>query len=169
MRNIPYYILLSFVLLLAGCSDKFLDSIDGGSDVPDGTPVVIDGTFVSPRQEGTTTRAMGETPDIKSLYAIVFDENDLLSEIVPCQPGTYENPQNAFTPDGGALYHTPFHVILQSSAKPRIVHLVANIQPASYSITDEVTLLKNFTVSGSTDSYWRRIALDKGITADDAG
>lgn len=169
MRNIPYYILLSFVLLLAGCSDKFLDSIDGGSDVPDGTPVVIDGTFVSPRQEGTTTRAMGETPDIKSLYAIVFDENDLLSEIVPCQPGTYENPQNAFTPDGGALYHTPFHVILLSSAKPRIVHLVANIQPASYSITDEVTLLKNFTVSGSTDSYWRRIALDKGITADDAG
>lgn len=169
MRNTPYYILLSFVLLLAGCSDKFLDSIDGGSDVPDGTPVVIDGTFVSPRQEGTATRAMGETPDIKSLYAIVFDENDLLSEIVPCQPGTYENPQNAFTPDGGALYHTPFHVILLSSAKPRIVHLVANIQPASYSITDEVTLLKNFTVSGSTDSYWRRITLDKGITADDAG
>lgn len=169
MRNIPYYILLSFVLLLAGCSDKFIDSIDGGSDVPDGTPVVIDGTFVSPRQEGTATRAMGETPDIKSLYAIVFDENDLLSEIVPCQPGTYENPQNAFTPDGGALYHTPFHVILQSSAKPRVVHLVANIQPASYSITDEVTLLKNFTVSDSTDSYWRRITLDKGITADDAG
>ena len=169
MRNIPYYILLSFVLLLAGCSDKFIDSIDGGSDVPDGTPVVIDGTFVSPRQEGTATRAMGETPDIKSLYAIVFDENDLLSEIVPCQPGTYENPQNAFTPDGGALYHTPFHVILQSSAKPRIVHLVANIQPASYSITDEVTLLKNFTVSGSTDSYWRRIALDNGIKADASG
>ena len=166
MRNIPYYILLSFVLLLAGCSDKFIDSIDGGSDVPDGTPVVIDGTFVSPRQEGTATRAMGETPDIKSLYAIVFDENDLLSEIVPCQPGTYENPQNAFTPDGGALYHTPFHVILQSSAKPRVVHLVANIQPASYSITDEVTLLKNFTVSDSTDSYWRRITLDKGITAE---
>ena len=53
MRNIPYYILLSFVLLLTGCSDKFIDSIDGGSDVPDGTPVVIDGTFVSPRQEGT--------------------------------------------------------------------------------------------------------------------
>ena len=198
MRNIPYYIfnlstspiadghkgrpckglmrlrslngiLLCLLLLLAGCSDKFLDSIDGGSDVPDGTPVVINGTFVSPRQEGTATRAMGETPDIKSLYAIVFDENDLLSEIVPCQPGTYENPQNAFTPDGGALYHTPFHVILLSSAKPRIVHLVANIQPASYSITDEVTLLKNFTVSGSTDSYWRRITLDKGITADDAG
>lgn len=169
MRNIPYYILLSFVLLLTGCSDKFIDSIDGGSDMPDGTPVVIDGTFVSPRQEGTATRAMGETPDIKSLYAIVFDENDLLSEIVPCQPGTYENPQNAFTPDGGALYHTPFHVILQSSAKPRVVHLVANIQPASYSITDEVTLLKNFTVSDSTDSYWRRITLDKGITADDAG
>ena len=169
MRNIPYYILLSFVLLLTGCSDKFIDSIDGGSDVPDGTPVVIDGTFVSPRQEGTATRAMGETPDIKSLYAIVFDENDLLSEIVPCQPGTYENPQNAFTPDGGALYHTPFHVILQSPAKPRVVHLVANIQPASYSITDEVTLLKNFTVSDSTDSYWRRITLDKGITADDAG
>lgn len=166
MRNTPYYILLSLMLLLAGCSDRLFDGSDTGSDVPDGTPVVIDGSFVSPNQSGTATRAMGETPDIKSLYAIVFDENDLLSEIVPCQPGTYENPQNAFTPDGGALYHTPFHVILQSSAKPRIVHLVANIQPASYSITDEVTLLKNFTVSGSTDSYWRRIALDKGITAD---
>jgi hypothetical protein len=165
MRNTPYYILLSLVLLLAGCSDTLFNP-DGGAEVADGTPVVINGSFVSPNQSGTATRAMGETPEITSLYAIVFDENDLLSEIVPCQPGTYEHPQTTFTPDGGALYHTPFHVILQSSAKPRVVHLVANIQPASYSITDEVTLLKNFTVSGSTDSYWRRIALDKGITAD---
>ena len=112
---------------------------------------------------------MGEAPEIKSLYAIVFDENDLLSEIAACQPGTYEHQETAYTPDGEPLYHTPFHVILQSSAKPRIVHLVANIQPSSYAITDEVTLLKNFTVSDSTDSYWRRIALDKGITADATG
>ena len=170
MRNTPYYIVLSLLLLLAGCSDKFLDSIDGGSDVPDGTPVVIDGTFVSPRQEGTTTRAMGETPDIKSLYAIVFDENDLLSEIVPCQPGTYETPENSYTPgDASTLYHTKFHVVLQSAAKPRIVHLVANVEPQSYAITDEVTLMKNLVVSGTTDAYWRRIALDNGIKADASG
>ena len=162
------YLLLSLVLLLAGCSDKLFDRTDGDTEVPDGTPVVIDGSFTSPRQDGAT-RAMGEKPDITSLYAIVFDENDLLTEIVPCQPGTYENPQTAYTPDGGPLYHTPFHVVLQSTAKPRVVHLVANVQPSSYSITDEVTLLKNFTVSGDNDSYWRRIALDKGITADAAG
>lgn len=168
MHNTPYYILLSLVLLLAGCSDKLFDRTDGDTEVPDGTPVVIDGSFTSPRQDGAT-RAMGEKPDITSLYAIVFDENDLLTEIVPCQPGTYENPQTAYTPDGGPLYHTPFHVVLQSTAKPRVVHLVANVQPSTYSITDEVTLLKNFTVSGDNDSYWRRIALDKGITADNAG
>lgn len=46
---------------------------------------------------------------------------------------------------------------------------MANVQPSNYSITDEVTLLKNFTVSGDNDSYWRRIALDNGITADAAG
>ena len=169
MRNIPYYILLSFVLLLVGCSDKLLDSIGGGSDVPDGTPVVIDGSFVSPNQSGTATRAMGEIPDITSMYAIVFDENDLLSEIAPCLPGTYEKPQNSYTPDGGALYHTPFHVVLQSSAKRRIVHLVANVEPQSYAITDEVTLMKNLVVNGTTDAYWRRIALDNGITADATG
>lgn len=167
MRNTPYYILLSLVLLLAGCSDTLFNP-DGGAEVADGTPVVIDGSFVSPRKSAAT-RAMGETPDITSLYAIVFDENDLLSEIVPCQPGTYENPQTAFTPDGGALYHTPFHVVLQSSSKPRVVHLVANIQPSSYAITDEVTLLKNFTVSDDADSYWRRISLTDGIKADAAG
>lgn len=168
MRNTPYYILLSLVLLLAGCSDKLFDRTDGDTEVPDGTPVVIDGSFTSPRQDGAT-RAMGEKPDITSLYAIVFDENDLLTEIVPCQPGTYEHPQTAYIPDGGPLYHTPFHVVLQSTAKPRVVHLVANVQPSTYSITDEVTLLKNFTVSGDNDSYWRRIALDNGITADNAG
>jgi hypothetical protein len=169
MHNIPYYILLSLVLLLAGCSDKLFDRTDGDTEVPDGTPVVIDGSFTSPRQDGAT-RAMGEKPDITSLYAIVFDENDLLTEIVPCQPGTYENPQTAYTPDGGQpYYHTPFHVVLQSTAKPRVVHLVANVQPSNYSITDEVTLLKNFTVSGDNDSYWRRIALDNGITANNAG
>lgn len=169
MRYTPYYILLSLVLLLAGCSDRLFDGSDTGNDVPDGTPVVIDGTFVSPNQSGTATRAMGEAPDIKSLYAIVFDENDLLSEIVPCLPGTYEHPQTTFTPDGGALYHTPFHVVLQSSAKRRIVHLVANVEPQSYAITDEVTLMKNLVVNGTTDAYWRRIALDNGITADATG
>jgi hypothetical protein len=169
MRNTPYYILLSLILLMAGCSDKFLDGSDTGNDVPDGTPVVIDGTFVSPNQSGTATRAMGEAPDIKSLYAIVFDENDLLSEIAPCLPGTYEHPQATYTPDGGALYHTPFHVVLQSSAKRRIVHLVANVEPQSYAITDEVTLMKNLVVNGTTDAYWRRIALDNGIAADATG
>lgn len=169
MRNTPYYILLSFVLLLAGCSDKLFDGSDTGNDVPDGTPVVIDGTFVSPNQSGTATRAMGETPDIKSLYAIVFDENDLLSEIVPCLPGTYENPQATYIPDGGALYHTPFHVVLQSSAKHRVVHLVANVEPQSYAITDEVTLMKNLVVNGTTDAYWRRIDLVSGIQADANG
>lgn len=163
-------ILLCLLLILAGCSDRLSESFVTSSDVPDGTPVVIDGTFVSPRQEGTTTRAMGETPDIKSLYAIVFDENDLLSEIVPCQPGTYEIPQNAFTPgDASTLYHTKFHVVLQSSAKRRIVHLVANVEPQSYAITDEVTLMKNLVVNGTTDAYWRRIALDNGIAADATG
>lgn len=169
MRNIPYYILLSFVLLLAGCSDKFLDSIDDGSDVSDGTPVVIDGTFSSGASDAIT-RAMGEIPDITSMYAIVFDENDLLSEIAPCLPGTYEKPESSYTPgDASTLYHTKFHVVLQSSAKRRIVHLVANVEPQSYAITDEVTLMKNIVVSKTTDAYWRRIALDNGIAADATG
>ena len=157
MRNIPYHILLSFLSLLAGCSVPGFEEGDTVSDVPDGTPVVIDGAFVS-GEKSAATRAMGETPEITSLYAIVFDENDLLSEIVACQPGTYENPQTTFTPDGGALFHTPFHVVLQSSSKTRIVHLVANIEPHSYAITDEVTLMKNLVVSGTTDAYWRRTA-----------
>ncbi len=161
-------ILLCLLLLLAGCSDKFLDSIDTGSDVPDGTPVVIDGTFSSGASDAVT-RAMGEIPDITSMYAIVFDENDLLSEIAPCLPGTYEHPQTTFTPDGDPLYHTPFHVVLQSSAKRRIVHLVANVEPQSYAITDEVTLMKNLVVNGTTDAYWRRIDLDNGIAADAMG
>lgn len=168
MRNIPYHILLSFLSLLAGCSVPGFEEGDTVSDVPDGTPVVIDGAFVS-GEKSAATRAMGETPEITSLYAIVFDENDLLSEIVACQPGTYENPQTTFTPDGGALFHTPFHVVLQSSSKTRIVHLVANIEPHSYAITDEVTLMKNLVVSGTTDAYWRRIALPNGIIADATG
>ena len=168
MRNTPYYILLSLVLLLAGCSDTLFNP-DGGAEVADGTPVVIDGSFVSPRKSAAT-RAMGETPDITSLYAIVFDENDLLSEIVPCQPGTYENPQTTYTPgDASTLYKTAFHVVLQSSAKRRIVHLVANVEPQSYAITDEVTLMKNLVVNGTTDAYWRRIDLVSGIQADATG
>ena len=169
MRNIPLYILLSFLSLLTGCSLN--ESEEGGkesAEVPEGTPVVIDGSFLAPGR-GAATRAMGETPGITSLYAIVFDENDLLSEIVPCMPGTYEHPQTAYTPDGGALFHTPFHFVLKSTSRTRIVHLVANVEPQSYAITDEVTLMKNLIVSGNTDSYWRRVALDKGVIADETG
>jgi hypothetical protein len=61
-----------------------------------GSSVVINASFRIPKS-GMLSRACGESPEITSLYALVFDENGLLSEIEECHPGSEANPQKHFS------------------------------------------------------------------------
>jgi len=169
--------------MLAGCADRYDVGANGGTstNMVEGTPVVIDFNVNLPSiSSTTTTRAMSPAPvvwydqygnkhddRIQDIWALVFDENGLLYEIVQCEPGSYESGgSKPYTPTAGedSLYYTPFHVVLHATSKPRAVHLVANYDPTKNATTNtESAVFGKFETNDTAEAYWQRIYLDKGI------
>src|SRR5574344_2182631 len=123
------YILYSFCLAMATLSSCSLDEMfDGKKDSESNGKIVLNCSAVFP---GSTvdTKTLGEATSttIKSLYLVIFDENGNLLEIDKAVPGTYNIPNDTFTPDGNAENETVFHVeVTPSSSTKRIIHFVAN-------------------------------------------
>lgn len=163
------YLLMTLMLAMgfASCADNGITETDGSDDESEGQPVVIDGSALY-SSTGASTRAMSATAVINSLYALVFNEEDLLIEVIEAKPGTYNDAKTTFaeaTADG----EMAFYVILHASSKHRVVHLVANYVPSDYSQVEEYSVMKGFTTSGTNEAYWCRIDLAAGITTDDKG
>lgn len=168
MKRLTYYILLAMLMAaaFASCEDDGLTA-DNGNGGAEGTPVVID-CSATVNGAGATTRAMGATATINSLYALVFNKDDILTEVVEATPGTYNEQKSTFaeaTTDG----KTAFYVILHASSEHRVVHLVANYVPSDYRQVEEYSVMRGFSTSGSDDAYWCRIDLPNGIKTDNTG
>ena len=159
MTKIRFYIYTLFALLLTACSES--EMLTGSDGSQNGIPVVINASFRIPKT-GMLSRVCGESTEITSLYALIFDEHGLLSEIEECHPGTEANPQKHFSPMG-ANSLISFYVTLHESHSPRIVHLLANYPCSSLDIIDESHLMRKLTVSNHVDAYWQRIELRDGI------
>jgi hypothetical protein len=159
LHYIFYLIAITFTFMACSDHDLFTGS---GIVESNGIPVDINGSLNTPDVQVLSTRSLGETPDIKKLYAIVFDNNGLLLEVDTCKPANSSGDElSSFTSTStGATY---FHVTLHTSTNPRIVHLVANFNPSFTTILDEASLMKKMTVTDSIDSYWQRIVFDEGI------
>ena len=163
MKSKLHYIfyLIAITLSFMACSEHdFLT--DSNIVESNGKPVDINGSLNTPDLQVLSTRSLGESPDIKKLYAIVFDNNGLLLEVDTCKPANSngDNISNFSSTSNGLTY---FHVILHTSTNPRIVHLVANFNPNFTTILDEASLMRKMTVTDSTDTYWQRIVFDEGI------
>ena len=163
MKSKLHYIfyVIAITLSFIACSEHDLLT-DSSLFKSEGLPVEINGSLITPDVQVLSTRSLGETPDIKKLYAIVFDNNGLLLEVDTCKAANSngDNISNFSTASNGLTY---FHVTLHTSTTPRIVHLVANFNPAFTTILDEASLMRKMTVTDSTDSYWQRIVFDEGI------
>ena len=163
MKSKLHYIfyLIAITLSFIACSEHdFLT--DSNIVQSNGKPVDINGSLNTPDLQVMSTRSLGESPDIKKLYAIVFDNNGLLMEVDTCKAANSngDNINNFSTASNGLTY---FHVTLHTSTTPRIVHLVANFNPDFTTILDEASLMRKMVVTDSTDSYWQRIVFDEGI------
>ena len=163
MKSKLHYIfyLIAITLSFIACSEHdFLT--DSNIVQSNGKPVDINGSLNTPDLQVMSTRSLGESPDIKKLYAIVFDNNGLLMEVDTCKAANSngDNINNFSTASNGLTY---FHVTLHTSTTPRIVHLVANFNPAFTTILDEASLMRKMIVTDSIDSYWQRIVFDEGI------
>ena len=76
--------------------------------------VTINGSMALPVTDDLIwTKALTEAPSVKKLYIAVFDDADMLTEIVEARPGTNSTPSDNFEPgDANSNYLTKFHATL---------------------------------------------------------
>jgi hypothetical protein len=154
------YILCSFCIALATLSSCSLDEMfDGKKDSESNGKIVLNCSAVFP---GSTvdTKTLGEATSttIKSLYLVIFDENGNLLEIDKAVPGTYNIPNDTFTPDGNAENETVFHVeVTPSSSTKRIIHFVANYDVIHANLGAEYDVMNKMYTANGNDAYWQRV------------
>ena len=130
----------------------------------DGTHVTLNMSFDMMEDAGQSvwTKSLGEVPEVKDLYVAVFDQGDILTEIVKAEPGTVEDPRDLFEPGTEANnYLTRFHVTLQKTMDSREVMFIAIgkkdfIDTGSFDMVDEASFIKKFIVTDNVDAYWCR-------------
>lgn len=158
------HILVLLVLALPGCVNPLEEPV---VPVPDEEgKVTINGSLSLPMTEDAVwTKSFGEYvsgTSISHLYVVVFNEGDILEEIVEARPGTKEHPTENFEPgDASADYKTLFHVTLtESPARKRILHFIGTSVERrdllASNIMDESSYVKGLVTSGKEDAYWGR-------------
>src|SRR5574344_307717 len=154
------YILCSFCIALATLSSCAIDDMfNGKNDSESNGKIVLNCSAVFP---GSTvdTKTLGEATSttIKSLYLVIFDENGNLLEIDKAVPGTYNIPNDTFTPDGNAENETVFHVeVTPSSSTKRIIHFVANYDVIHANLGAEYDVMNKMYTANGNDAYWQRV------------
>jgi hypothetical protein len=153
------YICIS-ISILSSCSIE--DVLSNKNDASQEGKITLNCTATLPGNNALNTKSLGETATIKSLYLVLFDESGNLVEIDKAYPGTYDVPEDTYTPNENN--ETVFHVDVQPSSTPRIIHFVANyvVEKANYGA--EYDVMNKMYTSGTDDAYWQRITVD-GINA----
>lgn len=152
-------------MMLSSCVRENLRALDPATRTEDdGEHVTLNFSVDMMQDAGQSiwTKALGEVPEVKDLYVAVFDQGDILTEIVKAEPGTAEDPRDLFEPGTEAnKYLTRFHVTLKKTADSREVMFIAIgqkdfIDTGSFDMVDEASFIKKFIVSGNVDAYWCR-------------
>lgn len=144
-----YFQLMLLVIMMASCSDDFFET--GDSDF---ISEEVTFTFGVTIPSAAMTRAMdgSESPEITSLYVVVFGKDDhMLKQSAQASPMTGET----FTPDGDGV--TYFKVTLNTSEEPRTVHLIANYDVSTLAFGSEGQRIGMLKVTGDQDVYWQRV------------
>ena len=159
--NILYISLLA--LVLAGCVKENLRAIDDSIAPVDENKVTINGTIVLPvTDDNIWTKSLQDEPKVKKLYVAVFDDADMLYEIVEARPGTNDSPSDNYEHTVAAAdYLTNFHVTLTRVQQGvRYVEFIAvgkdMPEILRSDLVDESTLASTLVVDGNTDAYFCR-------------
>ncbi len=156
-------------VMLASCVRENLHPVDpADGQEQDGENVTLNLSVYMMDDAGQAvwTKSFGETPDVKDLYVAVFDQGDILTQIVKAEPGTVEDPRDVFEPGNEASqYLTRFHVTLKKTSESRELQFIAVgkknfIDIESFDMVDEASFIKRFIVSDNVDAYWCRKHFD---------
>ncbi|MBR5576682.1 MAG: hypothetical protein IKW22_05340, partial [Bacteroidaceae bacterium] len=100
----------------------------------------------------SSTRALGEKPQLENLYLAVFDASGYLLEYIKAdaEPAT-ENEQN-YT----------YKVALTPTDFPTTIHFIGN-GPSSVSFGSELEVMGSMYTEDGHEAYWQRVHLSDGI------
>lgn len=164
MKKIMLFITSLFLLLFTACQEE-----DWGNHTPaleKGESLI---SFSLPEPVTATRAALGETPEVKHLHVLVFNEKGFF---LANAKATVMSQPDAGTGTG------TFKVKLPVSNRSCHLHFVANADydmegkswPTYVSTDTESTILGAMTTSENRAAYWGKVSVDhisdKGITLD---
>lgn len=191
-----FLILFAFALLLGAvsCTDLLDEALRGrgaipgrdaaNSEFPEGARLTLGFNVPMP----VPTKAMTETPDIRTIHVFVFSSSDVSSngallEVQKAELGglvdknaimdytqTYgENGKNGHISNFDAnTVLARWSVDLMMGRGTRRLHFVANL-PEDYQIpevgTAEFSVLRSITTTGGEVAYWQMVEVENGILA----
>ena len=184
-----YQLLFAFALLFGAisCTDLLDEVLRGRGAIPGGDAAI------SAFPEGArltlgfnvpmsiSTKAMTETPDIRTIHVFVFSSSDVSSngallEVQKAELGGLvdKNAIQDFENNGAITNATDETVLARWSVDlmmgrgTRRLHFVANL-PEDYQIpevgTAEFSVLRSITTTGGEVAYWQMVEVENGILA----
>ncbi|MBQ9645638.1 MAG: hypothetical protein IJV24_04680 [Prevotella sp.] len=154
MKRMKHYmmgLLGMLAMVLGGCSEEIIEGPQGGElgeKVTFTMSVSVPGASRATRaMDGTTT------PEIKSLYLVVFGQDNFLREMAEAVE------IDDFETKSGEGIETRFRVTLSSSADPVNIHLIANYDlSGGVPFGSEGQVIGTLETSGNQDVYWQRVS-----------
>lgn len=182
-------ILFAFALLLGAisCTDLLDEVLRGRSAIPGGDAAISEFPEGARLTLGFNvpmsipTKAMTETPDIRTIHVFVFSSSDVSSngallEVQKAELGGLvdKNAIQDFENNGAITNATDETVLARWSVDlmmgrgTRRLHFVANL-PEDYQIpevgTAEFSVLRSITTTGGEVAYWQMVEVENGILA----
>lgn len=168
MKYLKYIFWFALSLILCSCSKEEFNSLwsNKHNSKENQDKIVVDWSASLPNGGSAITKSMSDqVAKISSLYLAVFDEEGILIEIDKANPGTYEDPEPTFTPNGNSMQETNFHVEMTPSKKAkRIIHFIANYDASKANYGMEYDVIRDMVVKGDTDAFWQRVVVDSITT-----
>ena len=153
------YILLAFALSVACTKEPGFGEVDPAD--PDDGPMVTLSFSLPPQTKGTMTH----DPTISTIHVAVFNKAGVLKQY---EAAELTNPSNLTNGDNATDGNPTYSVDIHMSAKPRILHFIADSPVTTYEdlvslagTTGEETILNALTTTGGVTAYWQRFELDK--------
>ena len=153
MKNMCRKVLVYVVALLGilACSEHLEEDLTG---VVVGDKVCLSVSLDIPEipMGVSSTRALGEKPQLENLYLAVFDASGYLLEYVKADAElATENEQN-YT----------YKVALTPTDFPTTIHFIGNA-PSSVSFGSELEVMGSMYTEGGKEAYWQMVHLSDGI------
>ena len=108
------------------------------------------------------TKAMGETPEVESLWVAVFGSSGFLKEFVQAVPAELERATTNY-PSNPRKYK--YKVSLSLTESKVTIHFIANPPSNTLPFRNEDAVMSTLMTTGNQDAYWQRIEIDEGIRA----